>query len=125
MRAPSVCNVHGCTNPAPHGQGKCDTHHAQAKRTAWRNADANRPSANARGYDQRWRTTRAQYLHAHPTCVDCGSPATDVDHIDGAGPLAPHGHDWANLQALCHPCHTRKTNTHDGGGWARTTRPTA
>ena len=112
-RAPSVCNVKGCTQPAPHGQGKCATHHTEYARTI----DKRRPNARQRGYDSRWRATRAAYLHSHPHCVQCGAPATDVDHIDGAGPLSPRGHDWSNLQALCHRCHTAKTNTQDGGGW--------
>ena len=50
---------------------------------------------------------------------DCDGRGTDVDHIDGQGPSSPRGHDWSNLQAMCHACHTRKTNTHDGGGWNR------
>ena len=113
-RAPSTCNVKRCPNPAPHGQGKCDTHHAEAKRQAWQRADANRPNARARGYDRKWQATRSLYLKAHSTCVQCNAPATDVDHIDGTGPNGPRGHDWTNLQALCHPCHSRKTAAHDG-----------
>ena len=124
-RAPSVCNVKGCTQPAPHGQGKCETHNTEAKRQAWRNTDAKRPSSSARGYDRKWSATRAAYLYGHKTCVQCGAAATDVDHIDGAGPLSPRGHDWSNLQAMCHRCHTAKTNAHDGGGWQRTTHPYA
>lgn len=35
------------------------------------------------------------------------TPATDVDHVT---PLRRGGtNDPANLQALCHPCHSRKT----------------
>ena len=40
--------------------------------------------------------------------------ATDVDHIvpiaDGGAPL-----DQANLQSLCHECHSRKTIAENGG----------
>ena len=39
--------------------------------------------------------------------------------------FAARGHDWSNLQAMCHRCHTAKTNTQDGGGWQRTTHPNA
>jgi 5-methylcytosine-specific restriction protein A len=46
-------------------------------------------------------------LRAQPACVVCGAPATDVDHIT---PKRLGGRDdMANLQALCHSCHTRKT----------------
>lgn len=41
--------------------------------------------------------------------------ATDVDHIDGLGPLGPRGYDWDNLQALSHAHHSHKTATFDGG----------
>lgn len=34
----------------------------------------------------------------------CTATATDADHIDRLGP-----HEMWNLQALCHPCHMRKT----------------
>lgn len=74
-----------------------------------------RPNSSRRGYDAKWRRTRAAYLAQHPTCVACGNPATEVDHIDGQGPRGPHGHDWANLQPMCKRCHTDKTNTVDGG----------
>lgn len=114
-RAPSTCNVNGCTRPAPPGQGRCEPHRLAQRKTH----DQRRPNANQRGYDKRWRATRAGYLAANPRCVVCDQPATDVDHIDGMGPSSPRGHDWSNLQAMCHACHTRKTNTHDGGGWNR------
>jgi 5-methylcytosine-specific restriction protein A len=114
-RAPSTCNVNGCTRPAPPGQGRCEPHRLAQRKTH----DQRRPNANQRGYDKRWRTTRAGYLAANPRCVVCDQPATDVDHIDGMGPSSPRGHDWSNLQAMCHACHTRKTNILDGGGWPR------
>lgn len=114
-RAPSVCTTPGCTAPAPAGHSKCDTHRLAQRKTH----DAHRPNAHRRGYDRRWRATRTAYLAANPRCVVCDQPATDVDHIDGKGPSSPRGHDWTNLQAMCHACHTRKTNTHDGGGWRK------
>ena len=68
----------------------------------------------------RWRKARAAYLSEHPLCVACEregrtEPATVVDHI------TPHKGDMAlawdvgNWQALCKPCHDRKTATSDGG----------
>jgi 5-methylcytosine-specific restriction protein A len=35
----------------------------------------------------------------------------DVDHIDGDS----DNDAWDNLRSRCHPCHSRKTATHDGG----------
>lgn len=58
------------------------------------------------------------YLAEHPTCEweeGCGAEARHVDHKDGQGPLAPRGHDWSNLQALCHSHHSTKTALYDGG----------
>ena len=55
---------------------------------------------------------RAAFLRMHPLCVACADQgvaraATGVDHIQ---PLHVGGPDeWANLQALCGPCHTDKT----------------
>jgi 5-methylcytosine-specific restriction protein A len=77
-------------------------------------ADKRRPSSRARGYDTQWRNARDQFLREHPTCVQCWSPATVVDHI------VPHKGDasvfWnrRNWQPMCKPCHDRKTAKHDG-----------
>lgn len=55
------------------------------------------------------------FLRQHPLCVDpfgvhCGTlvPATDVDHVVARRAGGSERDD--NLQALCHGCHTRKTN---------------
>lgn len=71
-----------------------------------------RASPTERGYDARWRRTRARYLRHHPTCevVGCNTTATDVHHLDGRGPLGPAGHELSNLQALCHSHHSVITN---------------
>lgn len=72
-----------------------------------------RPSSSARGYDHRWRRTRAMKLAQDPLCAECGEPATEVDHVVA---LTKGGtHDADNLRSLCKPCHTRKTNAVDGG----------
>jgi 5-methylcytosine-specific restriction protein A len=110
-RGLTVCAEPGCAELTD--TIRCPTH-ATAKT---REYNANRPTAAQRGYDSRWQATRKRYLLAHPTCQHpgCTEPATDVDHIDGLGPLAPRGHDESNLQAMCRPHHTRKTNRFDGG----------
>ena len=92
-------------------RGRC-AEHARAPRVF---VERPRPSAAGRGYDRKWRMTRARYLRANPTCVMCGDDATDVDHIIAR---ARGGTDeWENLEALCHSCHSRKTAMLDGGGW--------
>lgn len=109
-RAPSVCVERGCTAPAPHGQSKCETHRLEQQRKY----NAGQLSASARGYGSKWRKYRTWYIKQHPTCVTCGKPATDVDHIDGLGPNGPRGYDETNLQSMCRSCHARKTAAHDG-----------
>ena len=81
--------------------------------------DADRPSPSRRGYGRRWRKLRAMYLSHHPLCEDpfdlhgdMPPVATEVDHII---PKRSGGSDaWDNLQALCKPCHSRKTAVEDG-----------
>ena len=80
----------------------------------------NRPSASARGYDDRWRQASRRFLNGHPVCVRCEAAgrltgATVVDH------KVPHKGDrdlfWdeANWQPLCSRCHNAKTAAEDGG----------
>jgi len=84
--------------------------------------DKTRGTAAQRGYGYRWQRYREQYLKRHPRCVICEKEgrltlANEVDHIK------PHRGDAAlfwngvNHQALCKPCHSRKTVREDGGGW--------
>lgn len=78
---------------------------------SWRTSNQ---SAAERGYDHKWRKARRLFLMANPLCVICQAqgrvtPANTVDHI------IPHRGDkiafWdeSNWQALCAPCHNRKT----------------
>jgi 5-methylcytosine-specific restriction protein A len=79
-----------------------------------------RPSARARGYDNRWAKTRAAYLRALPTCQwheGCIAQATQVHHLDGLGPKGPKGHDWGNLQGLCASHHSQITSELQPGGF--------
>ncbi len=74
-----------------------------------------RPSAAKRGYGSKWQKARAEYLRANSLCVECGEPATVVDHI------VPHKGDmkkfWdrSNWQSLCDYDHNVKTVKHDKG----------
>lgn len=113
----AVCATPGCPTLVP--RGHCDKHR-KAKR---RESDRRRPDATARGYDRKWKQTRKDYLRLHPLCEDesgCIEPATDVDHIDGQGPLGPKGHDFTNLRALCARHHSQRTARDQPGGWAAT-----
>ena len=95
-----VCLDPRCPNPA-HWRGRCQEH-----------ARTNDRNIRRAGYHiyrtKRWRTTRSRHLHNHPLCDHCGNVAEDVHHridlADGGQPYAP-----ANLQSLCHPCHSRLT----------------
>ncbi len=70
-------------------------------------------------YDRRaWKRARAFQLMGDPLCCECErhgrmTAATEVDHIIA---LKDDGHpfDPDNLQSLCKPCHSRKTNKEDG-----------
>ncbi|AZF90343.1 MAG: HNH endonuclease [Phage 5P_3] len=105
-----ACAESGCPNAALPGSSRCAQHHRERKREA-----DTRLSAAQRGYDHKWRMTRARFIKEHPLCI-CGEKATDVDHII---PRSQGGTDeWCNLQALCHSCHSRKTDKYDGG-WGR------
>lgn len=61
-----------------------------------------------------WRRLRGEQLLREPWCRVCAqrgvrTRATDVDHIrDHKGDPVLFG-DAANLQSLCHSCHSRKT----------------
>lgn len=79
-----------------------------------------RETANQRGYNGAWQRARLGFLQQNPLCVTCATTgrvtaASVVDHIK------PHKGDmqlfWdsANWQALCKPCHSRKTAQSDGG----------
>lgn len=87
-------------------------------------AGPKRGSAHSRGYTRGWQRFRlrvladvgkAEFPFGGPLCATCGGEATDVDHI------TPHRGDAglmyanANMQSLCHECHSRKTATEDGG----------
>lgn len=111
-RRPKVPCAHpGCPELVESGQKYCEKH-----RLVHINND--RKSAAARGYDGRWRKARKRFLAVHPLCEECRKKglfvkATVVDH------KVPHRGDpalfWdeSNWQALCKPCHDKKTGLFD------------
>ena len=108
------CNHPGCRELTR--ERFCEKHRKEREREK----DKGRPTAAQRGYDSRWRKARTWYLKRNPLCVECEkkgklTPATVIDHV------VPHRGDkelfWdmSNWQALCKPCHDRKTAKEDGG----------
>lgn len=81
---------------------------------ARRAVDAKRPSAAERGYDGAWRKVRAQFLAAHPRCVECGATAAEVDHIKSIAERPDLRLKWSNLRSLCKSCHSRRTARDQG-----------
>lgn len=77
-----------------------------------------RNTRKTNGYNKQWMRESKKFLATHPFCVRCKkagrvTPATVVDHI------IPHRNnkqlfwDRSNWQALCKPCHDKKTWTED------------
>jgi 5-methylcytosine-specific restriction protein A len=79
-----------------------------------------RPSPRKKGFNAKWERTRRAFLTMFPICQwheGCMKPALHVHHLDGLGPDGPRGHDWGNLQGLCHPHHSTITAQEQPGGW--------
>lgn len=114
-----LCRASGCDELAVPGAAHCAEHAAAIKaKQDERRASAKLGKAAQDGAafyaSARWRRERARYLDLHPCCADCAElgavvAAAEVDHI------IPHRGDarlmWdrSNWQALCRPCHSRKT----------------
>ncbi|MFD3929546.1 HNH endonuclease signature motif containing protein [Streptomyces sp. NPDC058614] len=107
-KAMQVCPTPGC--PTLTASGRCADCQAAARSA--------RPSSHSHGYNTAWQRASARYLEDHPycECPECSALpplqrdlATEVDHIDGLGPLGPRGYDPANWQAMSKPHHSRKT----------------
>ena len=96
-----------CPTLIPRGQRFCPTH----SRTHYQQQDAERTNKAARRLYKtaRWGKVRALVLARDPLCVLCRRAGSrEVDH---AVPVSDGGAMWemGNLQALCKPCHSRKT----------------
>jgi 5-methylcytosine-specific restriction endonuclease McrA len=89
-RASSICAEPGCPAIAP-----CPTHTP----APWTG------STRRQRLPPGWDKTRQRILRRDGhRCVPCGAPAAEVDHI-----INNDDHSPSNLQAICHPCHERKT----------------
>ena len=108
------CTWPGC-HVLIHGGGRCEEHARKERKQL----DAQRGTAQQRGYTWDWHKARTAFLADHPLCVACSkqglvNAAQVVDHI------IPHKGDsdlfWddRNWQALCKRCHDSKTAQEDG-----------
>ena len=100
------CATPGC--PAIVPRGHCPQHARQR--------EAGRPNADVRKWYGLaiWQRLRRRVLLEEPLCRECATRgestiATDVDHIEPHRGIWERFLDRANLQALCHACHARKT----------------
>lgn len=107
-KALQVCPTPGC--PTLTTSGRCPSCQTEAR--------AARPSSHSHGYNAAWSKASTAYLENHPycECLECSALpplqrdlATEVDHIDGLGPLGPRGYDPSNWQAMSKRHHSRKT----------------
>ena len=101
------CRYPGCCALVPGGY--CPQHRPKPR------ARSDEARAWRRLYDtDLWQRLRSEQLLADPWCAECAKHgrrvrATDVDHIvDHKGDPDLFA-DPANLQSLCHSCHSRKT----------------
>lgn len=131
MALMTLCKYPGCLKPVLQGTRYCAIHaekgrkrdeaqEARARQIREKRRRELRGSSAARGYGSKWQRLRNRFIAQHPICQECQrrgiiKAATDVDHI-----IPHHGdtellYDEANLQSLCHECHSRKTAREDGG----------
>lgn len=105
------CGWPGCAALVAPGTGHCILHRKERwSRQNYRRRTDPVEAKLDRFYSTRtWQRCRMMYIRAHPVCVGCGQPATEVDHVvprrDGGASLDPN-----NLQSLCKSCHAIKTS---------------
>lgn len=111
QRPAKICGKAGCFRPT--SDVYCERHIDETN-NAQRRYDRTRGTTAERGYGARWQRAARRYLRQNPLCVQCQTrgrvkQSAEVDH------KTPHENDqelfWDedNWQALCKPCHTRKT----------------
>ncbi len=104
MAVRRLCVEPGCGSWAVY-RGRCAAHRRDRARTRYAQA------ANQRLYrTKRWQVLRRHKLDLAPICEEpgCERLATDVHHRQ---PVNTGGDPWAvaNLEALCHEHHSRRT----------------
>ncbi|CUH68670.1 HNH endonuclease [Thalassovita gelatinovora] len=119
MAIRKVCCRPGCDDIAVAGGAHCPYHEDERKaKLSARRARAKLSSEAQAGAllyaTKEWKTGRRVYLARNPLCVDCGElglvvEATEVDHVKPHRGDRAKFFDRSNWQALCKPCHSRKT----------------
>ncbi|WP_241616848.1 HNH endonuclease [Rosenbergiella epipactidis] len=107
---PRACRKRGCRGTTTDRSGYCPAHINEG----WQQHQQGK-TRHERGYGSKWDNIRARVLkrdnYLCQSCMQEGKvvAATTVDHIIAKA----HGGTDAdsNLQALCWPCHRRKTAT--------------
>lgn len=83
---------------------------ARIRKSPKRRKTIRRGSSSQQGYGHPWRKIRAAVLAEEMACRSCGRAAVASDHVDHILPRRLGGSDErANLQRLCHSCHSHKT----------------
>jgi len=104
------CRYPGCPNLTTEGS-YCPEHTRLVNQQYEKQREIADPYRKKFYGSRRWQNLRKIVLNRDPVCAICGvKPATDVDHVDGDR----DNNDPANLQGLCHECHSRKTAKQDG-----------
>lgn len=103
-----VCIERGCPTVLQRGVTRCAAHRLALER--------NRPNLDARRLYKtaRWQHLRDLVLAEEPLCPDCllaglVRQTEDVHHRERHGGDPDRFFDRANLQALCHAHHSRRT----------------
>ena len=107
------CAQHGCCSLVV--DGYCERHTQSSSRPS----DLRRGSAHARGYGRDWEKIRDLVRREEPFCRYCleEGRVTATEHIDHIVPKAQGGTDErSNLQGLCQPHHSEKTDR-ENPGW--------
>ncbi len=115
LAAPKPCAAPGC-RALVRGGRYCPAHQDKA-----REAEQARNRRAREGdpflWSGKWRGIRAAYLKRHPTCAECGQPATQVHHVIPRALAPALALDWRNLAAYCVACHA-VAHHRAGSGWA-------
>ena len=104
-KSDKICTFINCHKTIKGTESRCKEHQV----TSWdikREYDPFYSSA-------KWKHLSRRFRRAYPLCVECKSKGRDTiaRHTDHITPIDKGGAalDWANLQALCIPCHSSKT----------------
>jgi 5-methylcytosine-specific restriction protein A len=101
-----------CSALVRKGMGRWCPSHAAAQIAKAREYEQRRARDPFRQFYQTeaWRTFRREIMAARPACVDCGRPATDVDHLETVRQAPERALDPSNVAQRCHRHHSARTS---------------